>query len=99
MNIVFLESYYGGSHKNFLDGLMKYTSHNIESITLPARFWKWRLRSSALYFAEQCADELKPYDLLIATDMMNLAEFKALTGFTKPAIMFFHENQLTYPLP
>ncbi len=99
MKIVFLESYYGGSHKNFLDGLVKYSRHQIEPITLPARFWKWRLRSSALYFAEQYAHALGKYDLLIATDMLNLAEFKALSNFTRPMILFFHENQLTYPLP
>ncbi len=99
MKIVFLESYYGGSHKNFLDGLVKYSRHQIEPITLPARFWKWRMRASALYFAEQYAGSLGQYDLLIATDMLNLAEFKALTNYHKPMILFFHENQLTYPLP
>ena len=99
MKIIFLESFYGGSHKSFLDGLMKHSRHDIEPITLPARFWKWRLRSAALYFAEQLADEIHHYDLLLATDMMNLAEFIALTGFQKPKILFFHENQLTYPRP
>ncbi|MDQ7062852.1 MAG: DUF3524 domain-containing protein [candidate division KSB1 bacterium] len=99
MRIVFLESFYGGSHKNFLDGLVKYSRHQIEPITLPARFWKWRLRASALYFAEQYAKSVKKYDLLIATDMLNLAEFKALSNYDRPMVMFFHENQLTYPLP
>ncbi|MDQ7051374.1 MAG: DUF3524 domain-containing protein [candidate division KSB1 bacterium] len=94
-----MESFYGGSHKNFLDGLVKYSRHQIEPITLPARFWKWRLRASALYFAEQYAKSVKKYDLLIATDMLNLAEFKALSNYDRPMVMFFHENQLTYPLP
>lgn len=99
MNIIFIESFYGGSHKNFLDGLVKYSSHDIVPFTLPARFWKWRLRSSALYFAEQCHKKLDDFDLLIATDMLNLAELKALTHWEKPMILFFHENQLTYPTP
>ncbi len=97
MKIAFIESFYGGSHKSFLDGLKKFSSHEIDAFTLPARFWKWRLRTSALYFAEQIAGDLPQYDLLITTDMINLAEFKGITGYRGPIIMFFHENQLTYP--
>lgn len=99
MKIAFLESFYGGSHKNFLDGLIKYSSHRIEPFVLPARFWKWRLRCAALYFAEQLESKIKKFDLVIASDMMNLAEFKSLSGYCRPMIHFFHENQLTYPLP
>lgn len=99
MKIAFLESFYGGSHKSFLDGLIQNTSHEIKSYVLPARFWKWRLRSSAIYFADQFGPEFNEFDLIMATDMINIAEFKALTNCSKPIIMFFHENQLTYPLP
>ena len=99
MKIAFLESFYGGSHKNFMDGLIEYSSHEIEPFVLPARFWKWRLRCAALYFAEQLEGTIKNFDLVIATDMMNLAEFKSLSGYAGPTIHFFHENQLTYPLP
>lgn len=99
MNIVFVESFYGGSHKSFLDGLSKYSRHRITPITMPSRFWKWRLRGSALYIAEQYADTLRKADLIFVTDMTNLATIKALVGYTCPAVMFFHENQLSYPLP
>ncbi len=99
MKITFLESFYGGSHKSFLDGLVKYSTHEIDALTLPARFWKWRLRSSALYFADQYGREIRNSDLIIATDMLNLAELKSLADYTGPSILFFHENQLTYPLP
>lgn len=99
MKIAFLESFYGGSHKNFLDGLIKHSAHEIEPFVLPARFWKWRLRCAGLYFAEQLEGLIQKYDLVIASDMMNLAEFKSLSGYGGPSIYFFHENQLTYPLP
>lgn len=36
---------------------------------------------------------------MIASDLMNLAEFKSLVGYDGPCIHFLHENQLTYPLP
>lgn len=99
MNLVFIESFYGGSHKNFMDGLIKFSRHHFTAITLPSRFWKWRTRSAALYIAETYGHALRECDLIIATDLINLAELKALTGFTCPAILFFHENQLSYPMP
>jgi glycosyltransferase involved in cell wall biosynthesis len=99
MNIIFVESFYGGSHKSFLDGLVKYSRHDITPITLPSRFWKWRLRSAALYIAEEYGAALRQCDLIVATDLINLADLKALSRFTCPAIFLLHENQLTYPTP
>ena len=67
-------------------------------MTLPARFWKWRMRGAALYFCQQIKN-LDKYDGLIISDLMSLADFKALTGPScPPALVYFHENQLTYPL-
>lgn len=99
MNIIFIESFYGGSHKSFMDGLLKSSRHHFMSITLPSRFWKWRIRSAAMYIAETYGHALRECDLIIATELINLAELKALTGFTCPAILFFHENQLSYLTP
>ncbi|MCL4705692.1 glycosyltransferase [bacterium] len=99
MNIVFIETFYGGSHQAFLDGLMKYSRHHIMPVTFPARFWKWRMRTSATYIAETCGEALRNCDLIVATDYINLAELKALTRYTCPAILFLHENQLSYPTP
>jgi glycosyltransferase involved in cell wall biosynthesis len=42
------------------------------------------------------------FDLILATDMLDLASFLALTRDLTagiPAALYFHENQLTYPLP
>src|SRR5262245_6433299 len=82
-----------------MDGLVKYSRHQFTPIILPSRFWKWRMRSAAIYIAENFAHVLRDCDLIIATDLLNLAELKALAGYTCPAILFFHENQLTYPTP
>jgi len=41
-----------------------------------------------------------PWDALVATDMLGLAEFLGLCPSpirALPAVMYFHENQLTYP--
>src|SRR5262249_7873381 len=43
-----------------------------------------------------------PYDLILTTDMLDLATFLGLTRDLTagvPVALYFHENQLTYPLP
>jgi glycosyltransferase involved in cell wall biosynthesis len=96
--VLFLEPFYGGSHREFADGLIEHSRHAIELHTLPARFWKWRLRGAALHFAEKIRDP-GSYDALITTDLLSLSDLKALWGRAfPPALVYFHENQLTYPL-
>lgn len=96
--MLFLEPFYGGSHKDFADGICRHSSHDIDLYTLPARFWKWRMRGAALHFFRVVKD-LSPYDALIGSDLMSLADFKALCqGTCPPAVAYFHENQLSYPV-
>ncbi|MCG8632542.1 MAG: DUF3524 domain-containing protein [Desulfobacterales bacterium] len=98
MKILFLEPFYGGSHKDFALGLTEYSEHEIEILTLPPRFWKWRMRGASLHFIRQIPD-ISAYDLIFATDMMDLTDFKGLAGRKCPPVVFyFHENQLSYPL-
>ena len=99
MKILFLEPFYGGSHKSFADGLIKHSKHSYKLITLPARFWKWRMRGASLHFSKKIK-EIGGYDLLFVTDLMSLSDLKALLGpDCPPAVVYFHENQLSYPLP
>jgi glycosyltransferase involved in cell wall biosynthesis len=98
LRFLFLEPFFGGSHRDFAKGLITHSRHEIDLMTLPARFWKWRMRGAALYFYQQIKN-LDKYDGLIISDLMSLADFKALTGPScPPALVYFHENQLTYPL-
>jgi glycosyltransferase involved in cell wall biosynthesis len=56
------------------------------------------MRGAALYFVNRI-HSLKDYDGLITTDLMSLSDFKALCGPScPPSLVYFHENQLTYPL-
>jgi len=97
-DFLFLESFFGGSHRDFARGLIEHSRHHFELFTLPARFWKWRMRGAALYFSRRVAAPEK-YDGLIVTDLMSLADLKALWGpACPPALLYFHENQLSYPL-
>ena len=104
MRILALEPYFGGSHRAFLDGWSSHSSHQFTVLGLPAHKWKWRMRHSAITFTEQVqalmADR-SSFDLVFCSDMLNLAEFKGLAPEPVrrlPAVVYFHENQLTYPV-
>jgi glycosyltransferase involved in cell wall biosynthesis len=104
MKILALESYYGGSHKAFIDDFSQASNHDWTILTLPAHKWKWRMRHSAITFAQQVSELVKKgrsWDVLFCSDMLNLAEFVALCPAEVaglPRVMYFHENQLTYPV-
>ena len=103
MKILAIEPYYGGSHKAFIDGWMKNSTHRFDLLTLPPSKWKWRMRHSALYFAEAINEKLstgQSWDRFFTTDMLNLAELLGLVDKKIrdiPSAIYFHENQLTYP--
>ena len=95
---LFLEPFYGGSHREFADGWRENSRYELDLYTLPPRFWKWRMRGAALYFARRIRDP-GAYCGLIVTDLMSLADLKALWGRNcPPTLLYVHENQLTYPL-
>ena len=103
MRILALNAYHGGSHRAFLDGWVKHSRHRFDLFTLPAYKWKWRMRHAAVTFADKTAAQMragKTWDAIFCTDMLNLAEFLGLCSSelrTLPTIVYFHENQLTYP--
>jgi len=56
------------------------------------------MRGAALYFIKK-VPALESYHGLITSDLMSLSDFKALAqGACPPTLVYFHENQLTYPL-
>ena len=104
MRVLALEPYYGGSHRAFLDGWHAHSDHQFTIVGLPAYKWKWRMRQSAITMAQDCAERLargEVWDVLFCSDMLNLAEFRGLAPLPVarlPAVVYFHENQLTYPV-
>lgn len=99
LRILFLEPFYGGSHRDFVDGWVAHSRHRLELLTLPGRFWKWRMRGAALHLVKRVPDP-GAYDAIVATSLMSLSDLKALWGApAPPALAYFHENQLSYPLP
>ncbi|MGD2078248.1 MAG: DUF3524 domain-containing protein, partial [Chloroflexota bacterium] len=107
MRILIVSSYHGGSHRAWAEGYTRYSAHDVELLALPARFWKWRMHGGAITLARRYLESLSSGrqampDLLLFTDMVDLTTFMALTrreNPTLPAVLYMHENQLTYPLP
>jgi glycosyltransferase involved in cell wall biosynthesis len=101
MNILIVEPFFGGSHEAWAKGLQKYSSNNIEILSLSAHNWKWRMHGGAVSLAEKfLKSNFKP-DIILASDMLDLALFKSLTAKISTqikTILYFHENQITYPL-
>ena len=98
LRILAIEPYYGGSHRAFLDGLIRASRHDWSTVTMPARKWKWRMRGAALHVVRQLD---QPFDLLLTTDFLDLATLVGLAPerlAAVPKAVYFHENQLTYPV-
>ena len=48
--LLFIEPYYGGSHKQMIDLLVREFGGVVHS--LPDTKWHWRMRTSALHFSQ-----------------------------------------------
>lgn len=98
--VLALEPWLGGSHRAFLEGWRARSRHALEVVGLPDRHWKWRMRSGAWELA-RAVEAGPPPAALCVSDYVDLP---ALYGFLPPswagvpALAYFHENQLTYPL-
>ncbi len=97
-----LSPYHGGSHKAWAIGWQQSSQLQLSLHTLPDRFWKWRMHGGAVTLARRFLASHPQPDLIIATDMLDLTTFLALTRQQTaniPTAVYLHENQLTYPLP
>jgi len=100
MKILIVEPFYGGSHKQLIDFIMTLPSLEIELVQLPAKKWHWRARTSALYFSQVIPKDIDR-DVLFCSSVLNLSELLSLRqdlAKIKKKIVYFHENQLVYPV-
>jgi glycosyltransferase involved in cell wall biosynthesis len=101
MRVLVLSAYDADSHRRWYQTLMTaFDEYQWTLLSLPARYFSWRVRGNSLSWAfQQRAVLERDYDLVIATSMVDLS---ALRGFvpslaTIPTLVYFHENQFAYP--
>jgi len=102
--VALVEPYLGGSHRAWAEGYAAHSQLDVDVFGLPAVHWKWRLHGAHVTLAPRlavAAGRDGPYDVLVASSMTNLP---ALLGLSRraigdvPAVLYVHENQLTFPL-
>jgi glycosyltransferase involved in cell wall biosynthesis len=100
VNILLVEPYFTGSHKQWVLGFKKYSKHDVRLLVIKGQFWKWRMHGGAVTLATEFNSMDWRPDLILATDMLDLTTFLALTRSKShriPTAIYFHENQLSYP--
>lgn len=101
MRVLLLSGYDAPSHRRWREQLAaRYPQWQWTQLSLPPRHFKWRMRGSGFLWAFQQADCLRePYDLLIATSMVDLSTLRGLVPEIAriPTLVYFHENQFAYP--
>ena len=100
MNILLIEPFFTGSHKNWALGVQKYSRHSIEILKMNGSYWKWRMHGGAVTLARKLMEDDTNYDLILCSDMLDLTTFQSLTRsrtHDTPFAVYFHENQLMYP--
>lgn len=101
LNVLVIEPYYGGSHKQFLTGLAQRLPFKFRLMTLPARKWKWRMRLAAPHFARLLERSGERFDLVLCSTFLDVAVFRGLAPSwvnDVPVLTYFHENQFAYPV-
>lgn len=100
MKILLIEPYMTPSHAIWFRGLAEGLNAEVRTFQLPGYHWKWRMHGSAI----QIADEIMKMDwypnIVLISEMIDLCVLKSLLGpqFSAiPFVLYFHENQLTYP--
>lgn len=97
--ILLLSAYDAASHRRWREGLVAaLPDFDFRVLTLPARHFRWRIRGNPLAWLDEPALAM-PWDLVIATSMVDLATLKGLSPelAAVPALLYMHENQLAYP--
>lgn len=100
LDLLIIEPFFTGSHKSWMEQYKKYSSLNIEFLTMKGNFWKWRMHGGAVTLAKEfLKKDLRPKTILFS-DMIDVTTFLSLTrsqtAQTK-TLLYFHENQLSYP--
>ncbi len=104
MRIFLIEPYFTGSHRAWAEGYARASRHDVHLVTHEGRFWKWRMQGAPVTLAgdiEATVAEHGAPDVVVASSMTNLAATLGVARHSLagvPAVLYMHENQLTYPV-
>ena len=111
--IILLNPYSTGSHAQWARGMARECplaaqrageQAQFECYSLPGRHWKWRMAASGLALVDRMKEAgalEEDIDCFIVTDMMDVGQFRSALPprfRSVPIVLYFHENQLTFPL-
>lgn len=103
LRVLLIEPYLTGSHRAWAEGYQASTRHDLRLLSMPGRFWKWRMHGAALSIARQLhalvGSGWQP-EVLLVSDMIDLAGLLGLVRdrlTSVPVVLYMHENQLAYP--
>lgn len=102
MRVLLLSAYDAASHRHWRRGLVAaLPDWDWTVLTLPARYFSWRVRGNSLSWGRGEARETlrQPWDLVVATSMTDLSALRGLVPEIAgvPTAVYFHENQFAYP--
>lgn len=101
MRVLLLSPYDAHSHRRWREGLVAaFPDWQWTVLTLPPRFFLWRVRGNSLSWAFSEREILEQdYDVLLATSMTDLSALKGMVPSLAqlPTLLYFHENQFAYP--
>ena len=98
--LLILEPFYGGSPKQLLDVLCsRLEPDSFVVVSLPAKKWHWRARTSSLKLSQDIPRE-HSFKTLFTSSVLSLSELLGLRPdlASLRKIVYFHENQLCYPV-
>jgi glycosyltransferase involved in cell wall biosynthesis len=101
MRVLLLSPYDAHSHRRWRRGLVAaFPDWQWTVLTLPPRFFLWRVRGNSLSWAFAERETLEQtYDALVVTSMTDLSALRGMVpSLAKlPALVYCHENQFAYP--
>ena len=97
MQILAMESFDRGSHRQFREVLTKHSGHDWHWITNEAAPWKWSMRLGGLF----PLGHFPPPDAFFCTSLLDVAvartQVEAKIRRRVPTVLYMHENQVEYP--
>jgi hypothetical protein len=98
-DILLIEAFYDGSHRELIDLLHENLLPRSMLITLPGTKWPWRARCSSLILSDLIPRNENTLKYLFSSSIVNLSELISLRVDLRSlkTIIYFHENDLAYP--